>query len=147
MGDVQQQDFPAVLRPAFARFFGVGWNIGKNFTHVLCQLTFGAAIPSGGLVLQLPVPAILGILLFATTSFAFLMDLPMWGIVNYVYAWAVYGIECVASVVSGKWPREWIAMWGLTFFLTFLCSMCARVGSSFHVPMRRGCLRRFLYSN
>ena len=85
LGDIRRLDFPVVLRPAFLSFFDSGWSVVKNIAQFLCQVTFGAIIPRGGLIFRLPVPAILAILVFATTSFAFVMDLPIWEVVSYVH--------------------------------------------------------------
>ena len=124
--DVRTLDFPVVLRPSFVRFFESGWNMVKNITHGLCQVVIGAVIPSGGLIFRLPLPAIIGLLVFTTTSISFMTDISIWEIVTYLSPLVLPSVEFAASFFTGKRSQEWMAIWATTIVRAFYVA-CAHV--------------------
>ena len=120
-----KRDFPVVLRPAFADLISYLWAVTKNITQFSCQILFGAVMPIGGLILKIPIPAIIGLVFLATTSVAFVFDYPIWAVASYVIPFISTAFDSLSAVFSGPMSTEWAVMWIATLVVTLLCLMCA----------------------
>ena len=107
---IEKEDFPVVLRPAFAHFLSVIWDYLGNITRFACQFTFGDVVPIVGLIFGVLPHPFLGTMMLTTTAFAFTMDLPVWGAVNYVIPVIATGYDYLSSMFTGKWSKEWMMM-------------------------------------
>ena len=122
---ITRKPFPVVIRPAFVEFLSLFWNMTHTVMQVTCQVLFGAVMPIGGLILRIPIPAIIGLVMFVTTAFAFVLDYPIWEVATYILPFVSKIYDYLALALSSQLSHEWAVMWLATLIITALCLMCA----------------------
>ena len=120
-----RKQFPVTTRPSFARLPTMLWSSMCPVSAGGCQLTIGLVVPIAGLVPKPPFPAVVGSLLFLTTTWVFLFNSTFTEVARYTMTVLNLALGAVSSDRDQPMSAEWVALLSFCLLPMVLCAMFA----------------------